>query len=156
IEPMLDMRTLQQDAREIPFTNWLQGFIGRRGQDIVKGAGLPLGPAPAIRVTGVIDHLVLMTGAVGAFFDDEVLDAVVAGGADAPFPGQIEVAKFSDRDDVSAADFADFFEDAILNLPAGSGGGLFAIEPPAFQGSAVKKQLPPCCFFAGRELVEPR
>src|SRR5882724_3921739 len=77
---MFDVRTLQQDPGEIPFANWLQGFVGRRGQDIVKGTGLPLGSTPAIGMTGVINHLVLMTGAFGAFFDDEVLDAVVAGG----------------------------------------------------------------------------
>ena len=66
VQPMLDLASLNKDAREIPFADGLAWFVGGSGQHIVERTGLPLGTASAIRMSQIIEHLVFVAGAGSA------------------------------------------------------------------------------------------
>src|SRR5690606_10430430 len=111
-------------------------------QDFVERSGLALRPQLAVGMTGVIDQLIFVAGRAAAFLRDEVLDAIVPAGLNAPFPAQLEVAELLLADDVAAAHALEFLEQAVLDLPAVTGSGLAAVSAPARKRLAVEEEFP--------------
>src|SRR5436190_20167125 len=97
-----------------------------------------------------------MPDGLGALFGDEVFDAVVGLGSDAPVPLEIKIVELIGGDDVAAADGRHFLEDAIFDDPAFGGKSLFLETAPTRRGFAIEQETPAGGFFAGTKLVQAR
>src|SRR3989442_8692312 len=100
------------------------------------GAQLPV----LIRL--VVDHLILMAGRGRAVFSDQILDAIVAARADAPFPAQLEIVEGPLGNDVAAVFSADLLQNAVFNLPTPGRHGLSPVTAPSLERFAVEQRLP--------------
>src|SRR5581483_4425964 len=145
IQPLLDMRSFDDQKRMIKFAHGLQRFGAVWRDQIVEGAGLVVGSGAAIRILVVIEKLVFKTQAAAAFFrlDDHVFDAAVAGRGDFPVKAELEIDKAARGHQIPSARahlFAgsDRAEAAVLDRPAVGGKILAAMPAPAGGGFAVK------------------
>src|SRR5712671_6331418 len=95
-----------------------------------------------------------MADRLRALFGDEVFNAVVGLGSDAPVPLEIEVIELIFGDNIAAASIHDLFDDAIFDDPAFAGKSVFLETAPAGSGLAVEEQAPAGSFLAGGKLIQ--
>src|SRR2546427_7187095 len=95
-----------------------------------------------------------MPHSLSALFRDEVLNAVVGLGSDAPIPLEIKIVELIGGDDVATADSRHFLEDAIFDDPAFGGKSVLLETAPARSGFAIEQQPPAGRFLAGGQLIQ--
>src|SRR5438552_7738538 len=95
-----------------------------------------------------------MPHSLSALFGDEVLNAIVGLGSDAPVPLEIKIVELIGGDNIAAADGRHFLEDAIFDGPAFGGKSVLLETAPARSGFAIEQQPPAGRFLAGGQLIQ--
>ena len=98
-------------------------------------------------MSGIINDLILMANRPTALFGNEVLDAAVPSGSDAPLELQLKVVEFINCDDVAAAQrvatvFSQKLQAAVFHHPSLLREFLLLKATPASGGFPVKEQFP--------------
>src|SRR5258707_14341442 len=161
VEPVLDVVAAYEDPRLVPFAHRPQRLVRGRRQDVVEGAGLAMGAHLGVRMTRVVEHLVLVRDRPFAVLGDEILEAAVAARGDAPVEAQVEVGEALCGHDVSApvrvaGPGRDVRERAVLHHPAVLGEVRLLEAAPARRRLAVEEEAPARLLLRGRELVGRR
>src|SRR6266571_1501094 len=160
---MLDVIALDDQPNLIPFANGVELLVRRRDQIVKSACGaVPVFPCFRVRMTFVVEYLHLepqtRITALHHVLIDQILDAAVCTGADAPFELQFKIIVLTDGNQVAAllallALPGQVFDRTFLDRPTFAR-YLIATEPaPAVPGLAVKQQLPARSFFSRRERV---
>src|ERR1043166_4463721 len=171
---MFDVLALNKNARFIELARRLETLRAAGRDQRIECARPMTRIILAIRMSLVVEQLVLMTHRAGAVvatkhfwarrilpFLDEINNAAVSAGRDAPLESEIEVNEFLRGENFTAAGFRPagafgIFEAAICDDPIFSKGCSRAIIAPAGQRAAVKEQFPSILFFCRRKGIRRR
>src|SRR5690606_25312291 len=105
VEPVLDMRAVDQDTSLVPFAGRPCDVLCGRAHNVVPG-GRSDEAVLSIRVAGIVEDLVFRPGFPGSFIllgdVDTVNHPAVSALADPPFEGELEIIVTPARDTVAA------------------------------------------------------
>lgn len=90
VEPVLDMRSADDDAGRIPVADGVDQLASGRGDEVVERAfgAISVLAGMSVRMYGVVENLVLKANGLAGFCGvDEILDTAVRSASDAEVDG---------------------------------------------------------------------